>query len=115
MPMSTTLSPVARLQTRAKVASDDVGVVALDDYTVEFTLNYGAGFFGQIASMWINRPMPQWDIEEYGDVWTEPGNMSTNGPFVMTSGSIRTACTWSAIRSGMVGKRGRRGRQHRRA
>ncbi len=63
---------------------DDIAAVALDDYTVQFDLEYGAGFFGQIASMWIMRPMPQWDIEEYGDIWTEPGNMSTNGPFVMT-------------------------------
>ncbi|MCB9158961.1 MAG: peptide ABC transporter substrate-binding protein [Caldilineaceae bacterium] len=63
---------------------DDVAVVAIDDATVEFTLEYGAGFFGQIASMWVNRPMPQWAIEEYGDVWTEPGNINTNGPFVMT-------------------------------
>jgi oligopeptide transport system substrate-binding protein len=63
---------------------DDVGVEALDDATVQFTLEYGAGFFGQIASMWVMRPMPAWDIEEYGDVWTEPGNLSTNGPFVMT-------------------------------
>ena len=62
----------------------DVGVEALDDATVQFTLTYGAGFFPQIASMWVARPLPSWDIEEYGDLWTEPGNISTNGPFVMT-------------------------------
>ena len=62
----------------------DIGVEALDDTTVQFTLEYGASFFGQIASMWITRPTPSWDIEEFGDVWTEPGNMSTNGPFVMS-------------------------------
>lgn len=65
-------------------AAADVAVVAIDDATVEFTLEYGAGFFGQIASMWVNRPMPAWAIDEYGDVWTEPGNINTNGPFVMT-------------------------------
>ncbi len=63
---------------------DDIAIQALDDYTVQVDLEYGASFFGQIASMWIMRAMPQWDIEEYGDVWTEPGNMSTNGAFVMT-------------------------------
>jgi oligopeptide transport system substrate-binding protein len=64
-------------------APADVGVVAIDDATVQFTLNYGAGFFPQIASMWVTRPLPQWDIDEYGDLWTEPGNMSNNGPFVL--------------------------------
>ncbi len=63
---------------------DAVGVRAVDDFTVEFTLEYGAGFFPQIASMWIARPMPQWIIEEKGERWIEPGFIQTNGPYVMT-------------------------------
>ncbi|MEM7531749.1 MAG: peptide ABC transporter substrate-binding protein [Chloroflexota bacterium] len=62
---------------------DGVGVVALDDWTVEFTLNYGASYFGQIASMWVTRPMPQWLIEAEGDLWTEAGVMQNNGPYVL--------------------------------
>jgi len=31
--------------------------------------------------MWMIRPVPQETIEEYGDNWTEPGNIVTNGPY----------------------------------
>jgi oligopeptide transport system substrate-binding protein len=64
---------------------DDVGVVALDDYTVQFTLRYPAGFFPAIAGMWIAKPMPEWSINEWNEKWTEAGLIVTNGPYVMES------------------------------
>jgi oligopeptide transport system substrate-binding protein len=33
--------------------------------------------------MWVNRPMPQATIEEFGDKWTEAGNIVTNGPYYL--------------------------------
>ncbi|MCP4356475.1 MAG: peptide ABC transporter substrate-binding protein [Chloroflexi bacterium] len=68
-----------------EVTLDDVGVVALDDYTVQFTLENPAGFFPAIAGMWIADAQPQWAIEEYGDKWTEAGFIVTNGPYAMES------------------------------
>jgi len=62
---------------------DNVGVEALDDFTVRFTLRTPAAYFLQIASMWVARPQPKWVIEEYGEAWTEPGNIVTNGPYCM--------------------------------
>ncbi|MBC8335838.1 MAG: peptide ABC transporter substrate-binding protein [Anaerolineales bacterium] len=64
---------------------DDLGVVALDDYTVQFTLERSAGYFPAIAGMWIAYPMPQWAIEAGGDAWTEPENFVSNGPYVLES------------------------------
>jgi oligopeptide transport system substrate-binding protein len=53
---------------------DDVGVTALDDTTVQFTLENKAPWFPAIASMWIVFPQPQWLIEsDLGDKWTEAG------------------------------------------
>jgi len=66
------------------VTLDDVGVKAVDDFTVEFTLETPAGFFPTIAGMWIAYPMPQWTIEAAAEKWTEPGTIVTNGPYVMT-------------------------------
>jgi oligopeptide transport system substrate-binding protein len=66
------------------VTLDDVGVKAVDDFTVEFTLETPAGFFPTIASMWVAEPMPQWTIEAAAEKWTEPGTIVTNGPYVMT-------------------------------
>ena len=53
----------------------EVGVKALDAYTVQFTLEKPAGYFPGIAGMWVNRPVPRAVIEQYGDKWTEPGNI----------------------------------------
>lgn len=66
------------------VTLDDVGVKALDEWTVEFTLESPAGFFPAIASMWVIYPVPQWVIDSAGEKWTEPGTVVTNGPYVMT-------------------------------
>jgi oligopeptide transport system substrate-binding protein len=65
---------------------EDVGVAALDDWTVEFTLRNPAGYFPAIAGMWVAMPMPSWVIEgELGDRWTEAGVINTNGPYVLES------------------------------
>jgi oligopeptide transport system substrate-binding protein len=62
---------------------ETVGVKALDDYTVEFTLRQPAGYFPGIASMWVARPVYQPIIDEWGARWIEPGYIVTNGPYVM--------------------------------
>jgi oligopeptide transport system substrate-binding protein len=65
---------------------DDVGVTALDDTTVQFTLENKAPWFPAIASMWIVFPQPQWLIEsDLGDKWTEAGIIVSSGPYVMES------------------------------
>ncbi len=62
---------------------DDVGVKALDESTVEFTLENPAGYFPAIAGMWVLRPQPQWAIDQYGQRWIEAGLIDTNGPYVL--------------------------------
>lgn len=62
---------------------DVVNVHALDDTTLEVNMQFAAGYFFSQTPMWIYRPVPQEVIEEYGDNWTEVGNIVTNGPFVI--------------------------------
>jgi len=62
---------------------ESVGVRAVDDYTVEFTLTQPAGYFPAIAGMWTNNPVPREPIEQFGDKWTEPGNVWTCGPYFL--------------------------------
>ncbi|GMR09591.1 MAG: oligopeptide ABC transporter substrate-binding protein OppA [Anaerolineae bacterium] len=61
-----------------------MSVVALDDFTVEFTTEFGAGFFPGVVSMANLYPTPQWIIEDKGDRWIEPGFIVTNGAYVMS-------------------------------
>lgn len=61
-----------------------LGVRAVDDYTVEFTLEHAAGYFPALASLWVYRPLPRQVVEKYGDEWTLPRNIQTNGPYKLT-------------------------------
>jgi oligopeptide transport system substrate-binding protein len=62
---------------------DAVGVKAVDDTTVQFTLKEPAGYFPSITGMWVTFPMPQDAIETYGNNWTEAGLIVTNGPYTL--------------------------------
>lgn len=58
-----------------------LGIRAIDDYTVEFTLEHPIGYFPAIASLWTYRPLPRKVIEQYGEHWTEPQHIQTNGSY----------------------------------
>jgi len=78
----------AEIITWAKVTEEDlerIGVKAIDDYTVQFTLEHPAGYFPLAAGRWVARPQPREAIEQYGKGWTEPGKLVTNGPYVITA------------------------------
>lgn len=59
-----------------------IGVRAVDDATVEFTLNAPTGFFPSVASLWTLRPIPGELVEEFGSSWIEPGNAWFSGVFL---------------------------------
>jgi len=61
-----------------------LGVRAIDDYTVEFTLKQPASYFPALASLWTYRPLPRQAIEQYGKNWIEPKLIQTNGPYRLT-------------------------------
>jgi oligopeptide transport system substrate-binding protein len=62
---------------------DAVGVTAVDDTTVQFTLKQPAAYFPSITGLWITFPLNQEAVEAGGDTWTEPGNIVTNGPYTL--------------------------------
>jgi oligopeptide transport system substrate-binding protein len=63
--------------------ADDVGIVALDDYTLQITASQPAGFLLNIYGTWLYAAVPQWAIDQYGDGWVLPGNMESYGDFVL--------------------------------
>jgi oligopeptide transport system substrate-binding protein len=64
---------------------EGVGVRAVDEDTVEFTLVAPTGFFPAVASLWTLRAVPGELIEEFGPEWIDVGNAWFNGPFLMES------------------------------
>ncbi len=61
--------------------ADKVGVRAVDDYTLEVTLTSEQPWFVSQTSHLSFLPVHQATVEEFGEAWTEPQNIVTNGPF----------------------------------
>jgi oligopeptide transport system substrate-binding protein len=60
-----------------------VGVRAKDDWTLEVTLEGPRGYFPVLTAYLAALPGHKASIEKHGDKWTEPGNIVSNGPFVL--------------------------------
>ncbi len=58
-----------------------IGVQAADDFTVEFTLEHPAAYFPAMAGLWPYRPLPSKTVETYGEQWTDPRNIQSNGSY----------------------------------
>ncbi len=71
--------------TGAITDSSKVGVKALDDYTLEVKLKKPAAYFLYLTAFCPSYPQRRDVIERWGDRWTEPEHIVTNGPFLLKS------------------------------
>ncbi|GAB4574368.1 MAG: peptide ABC transporter substrate-binding protein [Anaerolineae bacterium] len=62
---------------------EELGVEAVDTYTLEIRAARPAAFLPTIFGMWQAYAQPQWVIEEYGDFWYEPETFLSYGPFAL--------------------------------
>jgi len=60
---------------------DQVGVKALDDHTLEFTLEYSSAYLPALVSLPTYSPLPRHAIETYGEAWINPEHIQTNGAY----------------------------------
>ncbi|MHA6296932.1 peptide ABC transporter substrate-binding protein [Devosia sp. CAU 1758] len=60
---------------------DQLGVKALDDKTVEITLEAATPFFLDALTHYTAFPVPKHLVEEHGDAWIEMENIAANGPY----------------------------------
>ena len=65
------------------ITGADLGVVALDDWTLEVTMEGPRAYFPQVVAYYASVPSPQWAIEEYGSERWPSGEVPlwVNGPF----------------------------------
>lgn len=72
----------------------EVGVKALDDYTLQIKLNSSTPYFLQLLSHGSYYPVHQGTIEKFAAIdqpvsnWTRPENFVGNGPFVLSEWKI---------------------------
>ncbi|MDE0112058.1 MAG: peptide ABC transporter substrate-binding protein, partial [Albidovulum sp.] len=62
---------------------ESLGVSAPDNYTLEVRLSLPLPYFTQMVTHATTFPVPAKVIEEYGDQWTKPGNLVSNGAYVL--------------------------------
>jgi oligopeptide transport system substrate-binding protein len=63
------------------VKAEDIGVSAIDDYTLRVSLVQPAPFFTGLLAQQAFRIVPKNIVEKYGSAWTQPQNIVTCGPF----------------------------------
>ncbi|MDO5529848.1 MAG: peptide ABC transporter substrate-binding protein [Paracoccus sp. (in: a-proteobacteria)] len=64
---------------------DQLGVEAVDDHTLVITLHTPTPYFLELLTHQTGLPMHQASVEEHGDAFTRPGNLVTNGAFMLES------------------------------
>ena len=81
-----------------------IGVKALDDRTVQFTLAKPSAYFLTISSLWYLRPLPKNVVEVFPDDWLEPENFVTSGPYFLNPDSrvLQLNPTWPFETEGNV-------------
>ncbi|MBC8164184.1 MAG: peptide ABC transporter substrate-binding protein, partial [Roseiflexaceae bacterium] len=73
---------------------EGVGVNAVDESTLEITLEQATPYFPSIAAMWVGAPVRQSDVETADDWWYSPETYIGNGPFVLTEWDHENRAVW---------------------
>ncbi|AUH34784.1 peptide ABC transporter substrate-binding protein [Paracoccus tegillarcae] len=80
---------------KGEMAPDQLGVKAVDDKTFEVTLSTPTPYFIKTLSHTTTFPVPQAVVEEFGDNWTQPANMVSNGAYKLDSHDLGVQLTVS--------------------
>jgi oligopeptide transport system substrate-binding protein len=62
---------------------EDLGVTAIDDTTLEVRLTEPLPYFPQMLTHATTFPVHQATVEAHGDQWTRPGNIVSNGAYIL--------------------------------
>jgi oligopeptide transport system substrate-binding protein len=75
--------------TNGKVGFDEVGYKAIDDYTLQVTLTGPAPYAVDMMAHQAFGPIPQWAVDKFGSEWTKPGNIVTNGAYLLKEWKVQ--------------------------
>lgn len=64
-----------------RVAPEELGVRAVDDLTLEITLEQPAPYLLGLLTHYTTFPVPRHVVEQYGEAWVQPENIQVNGPY----------------------------------
>ena len=81
------LYPIVNAEKIANSEEKDLntlGAKAIDDHTLEVTLANPTPYFLDLLTHYTSYPVPKKVIEAHGDKWTQPGNIVSNGAYLVT-------------------------------
>jgi oligopeptide transport system substrate-binding protein len=81
------LSPIVNASAIIAGENTDIaslGVTAVDDHTLQITLNGPTPYILGLLTHNVAFPVHQATVEQFGDEWTRPGNMVSNGAFMLS-------------------------------
>ncbi len=83
---SQALAPIANAIAIAtgKAPVESLGVAALDPHTLRISLNAPTPYLLNLLADNYMQPLDRAAVERYGDAWTRPGHMVSDGPFVLS-------------------------------
>jgi oligopeptide transport system substrate-binding protein len=68
---------------KGELPVDKLGVSAPDPETLIIELEHPAPFLPQLLTHYTSFPLPQHVVEKHGSNWVKPGNMVSNGPYML--------------------------------
>ncbi|MBL8709984.1 MAG: peptide ABC transporter substrate-binding protein [Rhodospirillaceae bacterium] len=71
-----------------------LGVAALDDHTLQITLATPTPYFLGLLRHNISYPVHKATVEKFGDDWTKPGNMVSNGAYMLSEWTPQASLTY---------------------
>lgn len=83
---SNTLFPIKNAQAIVNGAQpiENLGIEAIDDHTLRVTLESPTPYLLELLYLPVTFPVPQSQIEQYGNAWTQPEHVISNGPFILS-------------------------------
>jgi oligopeptide transport system substrate-binding protein len=86
------LSPIVNADEIAagKLAPAELGVRAIDEYTLEIRLNNPTPYFLGLLAHSATYPLHRASVEAHGDQFTRPGNLVSNGAFLLADWVVQS-------------------------
>ncbi|MEL7031660.1 MAG: peptide ABC transporter substrate-binding protein [Pseudomonadota bacterium] len=71
----------AQALNEGRVEPEDLGVRAIDERTLEITLEEPAPYLEGLLTHYTTFPVPRHVVEQFGEAWVQPENIQVNGPY----------------------------------
>jgi oligopeptide transport system substrate-binding protein len=86
------MSPIVNADdvTAGRKPPSEIGVRALDDYTLEIDLVNPTPYFLQLLAHETLFPVQRANVEKFGDQFTRPGNLVSNGAFMLAEWVVQS-------------------------